>query len=180
MSTFPALSRVKLKLSSSLDYSVECNNSNESYLAAFSCGTVVLFIMLHKVILTLKFVNETRDHENKSYYGLPPVVLLVFQIQWTCIPLVSFQFCKVKGELLHHLKHLKSTLFTNQIDFVAINLLQCLVILHCVQGPWGVQDLIAVFFFHPWNVQPLCHLRSWLITFCIFVRCLICPFISGY
>ena len=48
---------------------------------------VVLFIMLYKVVLTLKFVDEIPvcDHSNESYYELPPVVLLVFQVQWACI-----------------------------------------------------------------------------------------------
>ena len=47
----------------SVDEILKCDHSNES------CGTVVLFIMLYKVVLTFESVDKILecDHSNESY-----------------------------------------------------------------------------------------------------------------
>ena len=51
----------------SVDETLVCDHSNESYCVVLSCGTV--FTVLYKVALTFKSVDETLvcDHSNKSY-----------------------------------------------------------------------------------------------------------------
>ena len=50
----------------SVDETLSCDRSNESYWAVLSCGTV--FIMLYKVVLTFESVDEilSCDHSNES------------------------------------------------------------------------------------------------------------------
>ena len=44
---------------------------------------VVLFIMLHKVVLTFKSVDETlvRDHSNKSYWAVLSIGTVYYAVQ---------------------------------------------------------------------------------------------------
>ena len=50
----------------SVDETLVCDHSNESYRAVLSCGTVFI---LYKVVLTFKSVHGTLvcDHSNESY-----------------------------------------------------------------------------------------------------------------
>ena len=50
----------------SVDETLMCDHSNESYSAKLTCGTVN---MLYKVVLTFKSVDEILkcDHSNESY-----------------------------------------------------------------------------------------------------------------